>query len=77
MAASRRWKRPGWGEAVAFLALMTGLQLAGSLLLPDRWTGAQGLLQIVGTSVVSTAIYVVLMRVLLRSAESRPGSEER
>ena len=65
------------GEAIAFLALMIGLQLAGSLLFPDRWTGAQGALQIVGGSVVATVIYVVLMRLLLRSAESRPGPEER
>lgn len=77
MVASRRRKRPGWGETVAFLALMIGLQLAGSLLFPDRWTGAQGALQIVGTSVVATVIYVVVVRVLLHSRQSHPGPEER
>jgi hypothetical protein len=52
---------------LGFLALMIVLQLAGSLLFPDRWTGAQGMLQIIGVSLV----YYVVIRVLVGASEAR------
>jgi hypothetical protein len=56
---------------LGFLALMIVLQLAGSLLFPDRWTGAQGMLQIIGVSLLSSAVYYVVIRVLVGASEAR------
>ncbi|MGY5766310.1 hypothetical protein ACXET9_14050 [Brachybacterium sp. DNPG3] len=54
-----------------FLALMIVLQLAGSLLFPDRWTGAQGVLQAVGASLIAAAVYYGVIRVLVGASEDR------
>jgi len=77
MAAPRRTKRPGWGEVTAVLALMIGLQFAGSLMFPDRWTGAQGPVQILGASVLGAAVYFLVGRALFGSSGARGDSTER